>query len=101
MESPVDPLRKAWAVSPSPNPEFRPAVWTRIERTREPTSFAAWLRPRWAAVSLCGLTAIGLSTAVGAQLAALERRAAIEEQIEIYLASIDAHTRLSRSEVPR
>jgi anti-sigma-K factor RskA len=88
-------LRAACRVSPARNPEFRAAVWARIEAARRtPATWAAWLRLNgWRFVS-CALAGVVLAGAGGGWIAKSQSERDRERLMQRYLASIDPHQHL-------
>jgi hypothetical protein len=88
-------LRQHCRVTPEPNPDFRAAVWARIEaRRRAPATWSAWLRAnlrRTAALSVAAIALAGVSGGVLARIQAGQEREAL---VQRYLASIDPHRQI-------
>ncbi len=88
-------LQEHWHVHPRRNPDFRTAVWARIDSARQtPSTWGAWLRLnmlRFASVAVACVTIAGVG---GAWLAHEQADHAREQLVKRYLASIDPHVRV-------
>jgi hypothetical protein len=88
-------LRENWHVSPRRNPDFRAAVWARIEAGRRaPATWAAWLRVNVRQVATLALVAITIAGAGGGFIARTQADHEREQLVQRYLASIDPHQRV-------
>ena len=85
-------LRDNYHVTPVKNPDFRTAVWARIESTRRaPATWGAWLRLnvyRFAFLAVASITIAGIG---GGWIATAQAKQDREQLVERYLASIDPH----------
>lgn len=95
MSSPEsnDPLNRAladWRVAPARNPQFRAAVWRRLEAARRPSTWTKFARSHPAAVSSVLVAAVLLG-AVSGRTRAQHRTAADRLAIATdYVHSLDA-----------
>lgn len=48
---PLSPILRQWSVTPPANPQFRTAVWARIDAARRPSTWAKFARAHPAIVS--------------------------------------------------
>jgi hypothetical protein len=85
-------LRDACRVSPTRNPQFRAAVWARIEAARRaPATWGAWLRVNgWRFASYAVLCA-ALAGTGGGWIARVHSERDREQLVQRYLAIIDPH----------
>lgn len=89
-------LRDAFAnASAAATPDFRTAVWARIHARISPPTWWQWLRSHAAAVSAAAAICV-IAAAVSASVIAYhQNRSQREQQLQRYLASIDAHRLLA------
>jgi hypothetical protein len=93
-------LRGHLNVAPRANPDFRSAVWGRIEARRaEQNRWTGWLRLHRMAVASAALASLALSVGLGNWAAGLQTRQMREGLVAQYVASIDHGVRASRGEV--
>jgi hypothetical protein len=91
-------LRKHWQVQPRCNPNFRTAVWARIEAARQtPATWNAWLRLNLARFAGVTVACVVLAGAGGVWLAREQSDRNREQLVQRYLASIDPHVRVDVS----
>lgn len=85
-------LRNNYQVKPVKNPDFRTAVWARIESTRRaPTTWAAWLRLNVYRFAFLAIASIAIAGAGGGWIATAQANQNREQLVQRYLASIDPH----------
>jgi hypothetical protein len=96
-QDPLGPLiRKSWTVSLRSNPNFRSAVWTRIEASRQlPATWSGWLKLNFTAVAMYAAASIVLAGAGGGYLAATQANRDRDQLIQRYVTSIDPHQRVN------
>lgn len=86
-----DPLAgplAAWRIDPPADPNFRPAVWRRLDRIRR-QSWTAYLRSHLAAWSLVAVLAVCAAGWAGRSAAQAELAADRERMIFSYLGDLD------------
>jgi hypothetical protein len=86
-----DPLSRAlstWHVAPPADPNFRPAVWQRIQRARRQT-WAAYVRDHLAAWSIVAVVAITAAGWAGARASHARLTAARDAMVISYLVELD------------
>ena len=94
-------LRGHVNVAPRANPDFRSAVWRRIEvRRAEQTRWAGWLRLHWTPVASATLASLALSVGIGSWAAGLQEQQMRERLVSQYVASIDHAIRAVREAGP-
>ncbi|MFO1490377.1 MAG: hypothetical protein U1F77_04940 [Kiritimatiellia bacterium] len=94
-------LRGHLNVAPKASPDFRSAVWRRIEARRaEENRWTGWLRLHRAPVASAALASLALSVGLGNWAASLQTRQVRERWVEQYVASIDHGVRTSLGEGP-
>jgi hypothetical protein len=81
---------RVWRVSPPPDPNFRGAVWQRIEDTHRTTSWPVFVRARAASLILALAVTVGVSGWTGHAFARTRVRADRDSLAANYLASLDA-----------
>lgn len=87
-------LRQATSQGVSANPNFRAEVWARINAgVQAPATWGQWLRGHAMGVGLIAAACVLLAGAGGSWLALEQSRS--QQQLERYVASIDAHLRLA------
>jgi hypothetical protein len=85
-------LRDACRVHPARTPDFRAAVWARIEAVRRaPETWSAWLRLHSWRFASCALAGVVLAGAGGGWIAKVQSQRDREQLVRRYLASIDPH----------
>ncbi len=78
----------AWRVNPPADPNFRPAVWQRIQaRTR--STWAAYMRDRFVGWSVVGTLAVVAAGWTGHSLAQEKLAAEREKMVVSYLGGLD------------
>jgi hypothetical protein len=83
-------LRNNWQVRPVKNPDFRTAVWARIESTRRaPATLGAWLRLNAVRFAFLAVTSVAIAGAGGGWIAKVQTNQNREQLVQRYLASID------------
>ena len=94
-------LRGHLNVAPQASPDFRSAVWRRIEARRaEQNRWTGWLRLHRMPVASAALASLALSVGLGNWAAGLQARQMRERLVEQYVASIDHGVRTSLGEGP-
>lgn len=94
-------LRDNWNVSLRPNPNFRAAVWARIETFRhQPATWGGWLRNHIRGVAPLALASIAIAIAGGGFLAKASSQHQRDQLIERYLVSIDPHRQVAVTNQP-
>lgn len=89
-------VRDAFAAPPAaPTPDFRTAVWARINAHQSPATWAQWLHSHKASVATATAACALLAAMGGGWLAYQQNHNQRSEQILFYLSSIDAHQRLT------
>jgi hypothetical protein len=92
-------IRKGWTVSVQSNPNFRTAVWARIEAGRRlPATWSDWLKLNFTRVTMYAAASIALTTAGGGYLAANQANRDRDQLIQRYVTSIDPHQRVAASD---
>lgn len=89
--SPGDSLSRTladWRVEPSANPNFRPAVWTRI-RDRSHQTWGAYVRSHLAAWGVAAACIVTLSGWAGSTAGKAKLDAARDEMVIAYLVELD------------
>lgn len=87
-------LRAHWFVAASPSQNFRAEVWARIDALRhQPATWAAWLRLHFFPVCASALASIVVAAVAAGWAARVQTLAAREQQVALYLGSIDPHVR--------
>lgn len=96
-EDPLGPLvRKSWTVPIKSNPNFRSAVWTRIEASRHlPATWSGWLKLNSTSVAMYAAASIILAGAGGGYLAANQTSRDRDQLIQRYVTRIDPHQRVN------
>ncbi|MBK9991014.1 MAG: hypothetical protein IPP19_09835 [Verrucomicrobia bacterium] len=83
-------LRNNWQVRPVKNPDFRTAVWARIEAARRaPLTWGAWLRLNAARFAFLSVASIAIAGAGGGWIATAQANQNREQLVQRYLASLD------------
>lgn len=85
---PLDPLLAAWRVAPSADPEFRTAVWRRLEAAA-PASWGGYLRRHAVAWSVAGALGIFAAGWTGHRAAEARLAAERERMVASYLSNLD------------
>lgn len=94
-------LRGYLNVAPKASPDFRSAVWRRIESRRAAENrWTDWLRLHRTPVASAALASLALSVGLGNWAAGLQARQIRERWVEQYVASIDHGVRTSLGEGP-
>jgi hypothetical protein len=94
-------IRRAWTVSAQSNPNFRTAVWARIEAGRRlPATWSDWLKLNLASVTMYAAASIVLAGAGGGYLATNQTNRDRDQLIQRYVTSIDPHQRVASSTSP-
>lgn len=89
-------LREAFDCTPATaTPNFRTAVWARIHTRAHPATWRQWLRGRLAVVSAVATICVIAAAVSGSVIAYHQNRSQRQQQLERYLASIDAHRLLA------
>ena len=85
-------LRSSLQVNPVRNPDFRTAVWARIEAGRRvPATWGAWLRLNAARCAFLAVASIAVAGIGGGWIATEQASQNREQLVQRYLASIDPH----------
>lgn len=83
-------LRNNWQVRPVKNPDFRTAVWARIESTRRaPATWGAWLRLNAVRFAFLAIASISVAGTSGGWIARAQANQNREQLVQRYLASLD------------
>lgn len=92
---PDDPLPRTladWRVTPSRDPQFRAAVWSRLEADRRAPSWAGYVRMHATAVA----GALAVAIAAGGWIGRDQARARVDAEratmVSNYVQSLDART---------
>lgn len=88
---PKDPLARdlaAWRVTPPGDPNFRPAVWQRIQR-RSRETWAAYVRSHLIGWSLAAAVAVAAAGWTGHSVARAKLDSSREEMVVSYLGNLD------------
>ena len=94
-------LRGHLNIAPKASPDFRSAVWRRIEaRTAQQSRWTGWLRLHQGAVASAALASLAFSVGLGNWAAGVQARQIRERWVEQYVASIDHGVRASLGEHP-
>lgn len=101
-KDPLGPLlRRSWTVLLKSNPDFRSAVWARIEAGRKrPVTWSAWLKLNFTNVAMYAAASIVLAGAGGGYLAAIQASRDRDQLIQRYVTSIDPHQRVNLQNSP-
>jgi len=85
-------LRDSWQVRASKNPDFRTAVWARIESARRaPVTWGAWLRLNVYRFAFFAVASVAIAGVGGGWIATAQAKQDREQLVDRYLASIDPH----------
>jgi len=88
-------LRKHEPAGPVRTPDFRSAVWARIEARRQcPASWRAWLRLHFSGFAAAAAASVALAAGAGSWVALAQVDRSREARLELYVASIDPHRQL-------
>jgi hypothetical protein len=83
-------LRNNWPVRPVKNPDFRAAVWARIESTRRaPATWGAWLRLNASRFAVLAVASVVIAGTSGGWIAKAQANQNREQLVQRYLASLD------------
>lgn len=94
-------LRDNWAVNSQTNPNFRTAVWARIETYRhQPSTWGGWLRNHIRGVASLAIACVAIAIAGGGFMARASSQHERGQLIERYLASIDPHRQVAPTNHP-
>lgn len=94
-------LRRSWKASPKPNPDFRSAVWARIESAGpKSATWSGWLHLHLARVTLAAAVSIVLAGTGGGLLAATQASREREQLLQRYVMSIDPHQQVNAGALP-
>lgn len=88
---PNDRLRAAlgtWRLAPPPNPDFRPAVWGRIQRRAQET-WASYVRTHLVGWSVAAMFAIAAAGWTGHAVAQARIEDGREQMVVSYLGNLD------------
>jgi anti-sigma-K factor RskA len=89
-------LRGSYQVTPVRNPDFRSAVWARIESTRRaPATWGAWLRLNTFRFASLAVASIAIAGVGGGLIATAQTNRDREHLVQRYLASIDPHQQIN------
>lgn len=85
-------LLQAWRVSPPHNPDFRAAVWRRLEVSRQPLSWPRYVRAHGAMVGAALAVAIVVGAVTGREQARARVAAERAELAASYVKALDARS---------
>jgi len=80
---------RIWRVAPPRDPNFRAAVWQRIEAVRRETSWSGFVRTRAAALTAATIMVVALSGWTGHAVARSHVRADRDRLAATYIAGLD------------
>jgi hypothetical protein len=89
----ITEVLRAWRVSPLADPDFRSAVWQRIERHH--ASWPTYLRSHATIWSLAAALTLGTAAFSGAALAKARAHAERESLVNSYLVDLDPRVQAS------
>ncbi len=89
---------QAWQVHPPRDPNFRAAVWRRIERARRAPTWAAFVRARAALLATGLVVTIGVSGWMGHAVARTQGKADRAALAAHYVAGLDARVQTGLKE---
>ncbi len=85
-------VREAFAVEPTRDPNFRAAVWARIDAAKStPSTWSAWLRLHVAQFSAVAVMTVVIAGTAGGWIATKEASRNREQLMQRYLASVAPH----------
>jgi hypothetical protein len=102
MNSPMNDLQlrralKHWSPEATLNPQFRSAVWARIDAARgAPQTWGAWLRGHLLPVSSLAAVAFAAAILVGQQAASQTAAQQRQQLLQDYIVSINPHQQLAQ-----
>jgi hypothetical protein len=92
-------LRTHHRTAPASNPNFRAAVWARIEAGRAvPTTWAAWVRLHLTGFALAAAASVTMAAAAGGWAATVRAERARDVMVTRYVASIDPHRQVTAAD---
>jgi hypothetical protein len=89
---------RLWRVSPPPDPNFRAAVWRRIEASRREPTWPVFARTRAAALAAAAIVVVVLSGWTGHSVARSHVRSDRDTLAATYLASLDVRVQAGLKE---
>jgi hypothetical protein len=92
---------RIWRVSPPPDPNFRAAVWQRIEAIRREPTWPAFVRTRAAALTTATIAIVALSGLTGHSVARNHVNADRNTLAASYIASLDVRVQAGLKESDR
>ncbi len=92
FESLTNALR-TWRVAPPPTPDFRAAVWQRIEQSQRATDWWGFVRARVGVLSLAAVVTVGVSGWTGHAVASAQVQIDRAALAGTYVAGLDARVR--------
>ena len=101
LPNPLSDALRLWRVSPPPNPEFRTAVWQRIEAARREPTWPAFVRTRATALAAAAIVTVVLSGWTGHSVARNRVQADRTTLVAHYLASLDVRVQAGLKESDR
>jgi hypothetical protein len=87
-----------WRVSPPPDPDFRAAVWQRVEETRRAPTWPVFVRTRATALTAAAIVTVAVSGWAGHSVARNHVQADRNTLAANYLASLDARVKAGLQE---
>jgi len=95
---PLSNVLRVWRVSPPPDPDFRAAVWQRIEETRRAPTWSVFVRTRAAALTAAAIVTVVVSGWTGHLVARNHVQADRNTLAANYLANLDARVKAGLKE---
>ncbi len=89
---------RAWRVAPPPAPNFRSAVWKRIEDNRRTSDWWLFVRARVGVLSLAAVVTVGVSGWTGHAVARTQVQVDRAALVSTYVASLDARVQAGLTE---
>lgn len=88
-------LRENFQVTTGKNPDFRTAVWARIEAGRRvPATWGAWLRLNATRCAMLAVATVTIAGVGGGWIAKAQAEQNREQLVQKYLASINPHQKI-------
>lgn len=85
-------LLQAWRLQTPRNPDFRAAVWRRVEQARQPLSWPRYVRAHGATVGAAFAVAIAVGALTGREQARARVAAERNELATSYVKALDARS---------